>query len=175
MHFKSALHLPDFPLSPALMLVTWRYRDRNSIVQHFDTRAWIIFYTCFLFSILQFWDLRYLAFFLVIAVLSLILSRIQIREMYRALIFIVGFITVFTFLTFLTGRGGMEVYTEEHVIKTLSASFSIFGWTPTLTITVEEEEAIRISHEVAERPVAPTAAKDRRPKKAKKRQRGNTQ
>lgn len=119
------------------MLVTWRYRDRNSFLQRFDTRAWIIFYVCFLFSILQFWDLRYLAFFLVIAVLSLILSRIQIREMYRALIFIVGFITVFTFLTLLTGRGGMEVYTEEHVIKTFSASFSIFGWIPTLTISVE--------------------------------------
>jgi energy-coupling factor transport system permease protein len=119
------------------MLVTWRYRDRNSILQRFDTRAWIIFYLCFLFSVLQFWDLRYLAFFFVIAIISLILSRIQLKEMYRALIFIGGFITVFAFLTFLTGRGGMEVYTEEHIITTISAPFSIFGWVPTLTITVE--------------------------------------
>ena len=119
------------------MLVTWRYRDRKSFVQSFDPRAWLIFYACFLFSTLQFWDMRYLAFFLVIAVLSLILSRIQIREMYRALIFIGGFVTIFAFLTFLTGRGSMEVYTEEHVITTLSAPFTIFGWQPTLTITVE--------------------------------------
>jgi energy-coupling factor transport system permease protein len=119
------------------MLVTWRYRDRNSFVQSFDPRAWLIFYVCFLFSILQFWDMRYLAFFLVIAVLTLVLSRIQIREMYRALIFIGGFVTVFAFLTFLTGRGGMEVYTEEHVITTISAPFTIFGWQPTLTITIE--------------------------------------
>ncbi len=119
------------------MLVTWRYRDRNSIVQKFDPRAWLIFYVCFLVSTLMFWDLRYLAFFLVLALLSLYGSRIQFREMYRALIFILGFVTFFAFLTFLTGRGGMEVYTEEHVIRTISAPFTIFGWQPTLTITVE--------------------------------------
>ena len=119
------------------MLVTWRYRDRNSIVQKFDPRAWMIFYVCFLVSTLMFWDLRYLAFFLVLALLSLYGSRIQFREMYRALIFILGFVTFFAFLTFLTGRGGMEVYTEEHTIRTISAPFTIFGWQPTLTITVE--------------------------------------
>ena len=119
------------------MLVTWRYRDRNSIVQKFDPRAWMIFYVCFLVSTLMFWDIRYLAFFLTLALLSLYFSRIQVREMYRALIFILGFVTFFAFLTFLTGRGGMEVYTEEHVIRTISAPFTIFGWQPTLTITVE--------------------------------------
>jgi energy-coupling factor transport system permease protein len=119
------------------MLVTWRYRDRNSIVQKFDPRAWMIFYVCFLVSTLMFWDLRYLAFFLALALLSLYGSRIQFREMYRALIFILGFVTFFAFLTFLTGRGGMEVYTEEHTIRTISAPFTIFGWQPTLTITVE--------------------------------------
>jgi len=119
------------------MLVTWRYRDRNSIVQKFDPRAWMIFYVCFLVSTLMFWDLRYLTFFLALALLSLYGSRIQFREMYRALIFILGFVTFFAFLTFLTGRGGMEVYTEEHTIRTISAPFTIFGWQPTLTITVE--------------------------------------
>jgi energy-coupling factor transport system permease protein len=85
----------------------------------------------------MFWDLRYLAFFLALALLSLYGSRIQFREMYRALIFILGFVTFFAFLTFLTGRGGMEVYTEEHTIRTISAPFTIIGWQPTLTITVE--------------------------------------
>ena len=119
------------------MLVTWRYRDRNSIVQKFDPRAWLIFYVCFLVSTLMFWDLRYLAFFMALALLSLYGSRIQFREMYRALIFILGFVTFFAFLTFLTGRGGMEVYTEEHTIRTISAPFTIIGWQPPLTITVE--------------------------------------
>jgi len=45
------------------MLVTWRYRKRNSLVQSFDPRAWLIFYLCFLASTLFFWDLRFLAVF----------------------------------------------------------------------------------------------------------------
>lgn len=119
------------------MLVTWRYRDRNSVIQRFDPRAWLIFYGCFLFSTLQFWDFRYLFIFFVIAVVCLFASRIQFKEMRRALIFIGTFITFYSFLTFLTGRGGMEVYAEEHVITTISAPYSLFGWTPTLTITLE--------------------------------------
>jgi len=43
----------------------------------------------------------------------------------------------FSFLTFLTGRGGMEVYEVEHLIRKLEAPFTIFGWRPTLQITVE--------------------------------------
>ena len=43
----------------------------------------------------------------------------------------------FSILTFLTGRGGTEVYTTEHLIREFKASFSIFGWTPTLDITAE--------------------------------------
>jgi energy-coupling factor transport system permease protein len=37
----------------------------------------------------------------------------------------------------LTGRGGSEVYKQEHLIREFRASFSILGWTPTLKITVE--------------------------------------
>ena len=42
-----------------IMLVAWRYRKReNSFIQSFDPRAWVIFYSCFLFSTLSFWDVR---------------------------------------------------------------------------------------------------------------------
>jgi len=91
----------------------------------------------FSISTLQFWDFRYLLVFFVIALVCLIASRIQLKEMRRALIFIGAFVTFYSLLTFLTGRGGMEVYAEEHVITTIEAPFTIFGWTPTLTITVE--------------------------------------
>jgi len=120
------------------MLVAWRYRERNSVLQRLDPRAYWIFYACFLFSTLQFWDLRYLSFFLAIALLMLYLSRVTWRETRRAFMFIGGFIIFFSFLTFLTGRGGIEVYTEEHVIFEWQASFSILGWTPTLTISLEK-------------------------------------
>ena len=119
------------------MLVTWRYRKRKSLIQSFDPRAWIIFYACFMVSSVLFWDLRFLVPLLVIALVAVLTSGIKWREMYRAWLFIGGFIVFFSLLTFLTGRGGMEFYTEEHTITSLSTPFTIFGWRPTLNITVE--------------------------------------
>ena len=119
------------------MLVTWRYRERDSPVQRFDPRAWIVFYACYLGSSLMFWDLRYLAPLLGIAVLAIVTSGITWRESRRAWLFIGGFILLFSFLTFLTGRGGVEFYETEHTIVELRAPFTVLGWRPTLQISVE--------------------------------------
>ncbi|MGD8603467.1 MAG: energy-coupling factor transporter transmembrane component T [Anaerolineales bacterium] len=121
------------------MLVTWKYRKREkSLIQSFDPTAWIIFYLCYIVGTLMFWDLRYLAFYLAIAILVVATSGIPFRDMRRPWLFIGGFILFFTLLTFLTGRGSMEVFTDENIIKTLTANFTIFGWRPTLTISVEK-------------------------------------
>jgi len=119
------------------MLVTWRYRTRKSFIQWFDPRAWMIFYACFLAGTLFFWDIRFLAVFFAIALFSLLTSGVTWREMRRPFLFIGGFIVIYTFLTFLTGRGGEEAYHQEHLIRSLSAPFMLFGWRPTLNITVE--------------------------------------
>jgi energy-coupling factor transport system permease protein len=119
------------------MLVTWRYRKRKSLIQSFDPRAWIIFYGCFLTCTLLFWDLRFLSVFLAIALISVFTSGIRWTEMARAWLFIGGFIIFFSFLTFLTGRGGMELYQSEHTIASYKANFNILGWQPTLNITLE--------------------------------------
>ena len=120
------------------MLVAWRYRKRDkSLIQWFNPRAWIIFYLCFLFSTLAFWDVRYLLPFFVISLIVLFTSRVQWYEIQRAFLFIIGFVFIFAVLTFLTGRGGSEVYKHEHLIREFKASFSILGWTPTLDVTIE--------------------------------------
>ncbi len=119
------------------MLVTWRYRKRKSLIQVFDSRAWVIFYACFLSCTLFYWDLRFLAFFLSIALVVLFTSGVSFREMRRAFLFIFGFIFVYAFLTFLTGRGGEEAYKQEHLIRKFAAPFVLLGWRPTLTVTVE--------------------------------------
>jgi energy-coupling factor transport system permease protein len=119
------------------MLVTWRYRKRKSFIQSFDPRAWLIFYACYLASTLFFWDLRYLCGMLAIALFVVFTSGIPWREMRRAWLFIGGFVFFFALLTFLTGRGGVEVYKQEHLIRRFAASFTILGWRPALTITVE--------------------------------------
>ncbi len=120
------------------MLVAWRFRKReNSFIQWFDPRAWIMFYLCFLISTLGFWDVRFLLPFFITAVFVLLTSGVKWHEIRRAFLFIVGFVFFFAFLTFLTGRGGTEVYETEHLIRQFKASFTILGWTPTLDITVE--------------------------------------
>lgn len=119
------------------MLVTWRYRKRDALIQRFDPRAWIIFYACYLGSSLMFWDLRYLSPLLGIALIAILTSGITWRESRRAWLFIGGFILLFSFLTFLTGRGGVEFYEAEHTIVELRAPLTLLGWRPTLQITVE--------------------------------------
>ena len=120
------------------MLVAWRYRKRpNSFIQSFDPRAWLIFYACFLFSTLSFWDVRYQLVFFAIAMFVLLTSGVKWFEIRRAFLFIVGFVIFFAFFTFLTGRGGQELYGAEHMIRQIRAPFSILGWVPTLNITVE--------------------------------------
>lgn len=119
------------------MLVTWRYRKRKSIIQWFDPRAWLIFYICFLGSTLFYWDVRFLSFFMAIAVGVLLAADVQWHEMRRAFLFIGGFIVFYSLLTFLTGRGGAELYQREHLIRQFSAPFRVLGWRPTLDITAE--------------------------------------
>lgn len=119
------------------MLVSWRYRQRNSLIQSFDPRAFWIFYACFMASTLSIWDIRLLSVYMLIALVFVLTSRIPFREMRRAWIFIGGFILFFAFLTFLTGRGGQEHYTSEHILTKFTAPFDLFGWTPALTVTAE--------------------------------------
>lgn len=119
------------------MLVTWRYRKRRSLIQWFDPRAWILFYLCFIGTTVMFWDIRYLLVLLGLALIAVFTSGIQWREMRRAWLFIGGFILWFSFFTFLTGRGGIELYTDEHLIRRLAAPFTLFGWQPVIYITAE--------------------------------------
>ncbi len=119
------------------MLVTWRYRERRSLIQTFDPRAWWIFYACFLASTLLFWDARFLVFFFVVGLFFILTSGITWQESRRAWLFLGAFVVFYTVLTFLTGRGGIEVYEQETLITRLEAPFTLFGWQPALDITLE--------------------------------------
>ena len=108
------------------MLVAWRYRKReNSFIQSFDPRAWVIFYACCLVGTLSFWDVRFLLPFWILSILVFATSGVHWGEMRRAFLFILGFVFFFAILTFLTGRGGAEIYKQEHLIREFKASFSI--------------------------------------------------
>lgn len=120
------------------MLVTWRYKPRKSLIQSFDPRAWIIFFACYIACTVLFWDLRYLMVLFAMAMVVVFTSGIKFSEMRRAWLFIGGFVVFFSLLTFLTGRGGIELYTEEHLITRWEAGFTLLGWRPTLTVTAEK-------------------------------------
>jgi energy-coupling factor transport system permease protein len=82
--------------------------------------------------------LRFLIPFFAFALFVLFTSGIKWHEIRRGLILMLAFVVFYSILTFLTGRGGVEHYTEEHLIRQYKASFSIFGWVPTLNVTVEK-------------------------------------
>lgn len=120
------------------MLVAWRYKLRNnSLIQSFDPRAWVFFYLCFLFASFTFWDARFILPFFILTLFILFTSGVQWDEIRRPMFFILGFAFFLSLLTFITGRGGIEVYKEEHLLREFKASFSLLGWTPSIKITIE--------------------------------------
>ncbi|HQE93962.1 MAG TPA: energy-coupling factor transporter transmembrane component T [Anaerolineae bacterium] len=122
------------------MLIAWRYRERDTLIQRLDPRARIIFMLAMLFSIIQFWDLRILLVFLGVAVLQFLLARLTWHETRRAWILISIIILLMTILTFFTGRGGVQdAYHEEHLIRQLGPlSLPIVKWQISVNMTVEK-------------------------------------
>jgi len=122
------------------MLVAWKYRKRDTIIQRLDPRARIIFMLSMLFSVIQFWDLRVSLLFLALALAQFFLAKLTWRETRRAWSFISILIVLMTILTFLTGRGGVaSAYHAEHLITRVGPlSLPFFGWRIGVDITVEK-------------------------------------
>ena len=119
------------------MLVTWKYRPRDSFVEKADPRARWIFSFLVLFALTLFWDIRLLLFFLAIVVAQYILAKVTWEETRRAWIFILVFVVGIVALnTLFTGRGGPEeVLGAGHVLW--RAEWRILGLNIHPTITVE--------------------------------------
>jgi energy-coupling factor transport system permease protein len=122
------------------MLIAWKYRERDTIIQRLDPRARIIFMLAMLFSIIQFWDLRITLGFVALALTQYFLAKLTWRDTRRSWLLISILIVFMTILTFLTGRGGVATaYFEEHVLTQLGPlSLPIVGWSLTIAISVEK-------------------------------------
>jgi len=110
------------------MLITWKYKERNTIIQKLDPRARIIFTLCAMLAIMQFWDLRFIAFFLLLGVVQLVLARLSWRETRRFWVVISIIAVILSLVTALTGRGGTGVYVDTHILWE-PAPFTILGLT----------------------------------------------
>jgi energy-coupling factor transport system permease protein len=122
------------------VLIAWRYRERDTVIQRLDPRARILFMLTLLFSVIQFWDLRIKLIFLGIVVAQYALAKLTWRETRRVWILISFIILFMTTLTFFTGRGGVDyAYHEEHIIRRLGPlTIPIVGWQISLNITAEK-------------------------------------
>jgi energy-coupling factor transport system permease protein len=119
------------------MLVTWRYRQLGTIIHRLDPRTKVISFACFVLAALSFWVLRFLSALLAFGVFQIFLARIPWRDIRRVWLLIFLMASLFSLITFLTGRGGFEFYAVEHEITRWTAPFRLFGWQPVIPVTAE--------------------------------------
>lgn len=123
------------------MLVSWKYKKRDTIIQRLDPRARWIFLFAMTFSIIQFWDIRFLFFFFVIAFTQYFLCKLTWKETRRVWTFIlILVIVIIGFNALLTGRGGPgEVLQgDKHILWEVKIVIPWVGWTIRPNITVEK-------------------------------------
>ena len=126
------------------MLVTWKYKERNTIIQRLDPRARWIFLLCVLFSAIQFWDIRFLLFFFGISLTHFFLSKLTWKETRRVLIFVFILVVFIVGIgALLTGRGGpgeaLTMFREtKNIIWQVEWVVPWVGWTIRPNISVEK-------------------------------------
>jgi energy-coupling factor transport system permease protein len=122
------------------MLATWRYRQRNSIMEKIDPRARWIFSLLFLVSVTFFWDMRVLAGFLAVALLWYFSARARWRETRRAWIFVttllVIMVVVNTIITSAASRG-ILAQSGQHTVWSIRGRFPLTGWAIHFDLTAE--------------------------------------
>jgi energy-coupling factor transport system permease protein len=121
------------------MLVSLSYRPRGSIIERFDPRARWIVSLIFLFSIVQFWDARVLAFFFILAVLQYILTHLTWQETRRAWSLIILIVSMMVIInTLITSAGTIgSVMTGGHPILQLTWQIPIIHRDIQFVLTVE--------------------------------------
>lgn len=123
------------------MLVAWKYKERNTLVQRLDPRARWIFLFSVLFSVTQFQDLRLLLFFFAIALAHYFLARLSWKETRRVWTFVLVLVVlIIGVLATLTGRGGPVAVLRgaKHIIWQVEWAVPWVGWTIRPNITVEK-------------------------------------
>jgi energy-coupling factor transport system permease protein len=126
------------------MLVTWKYKERNTIIQRLDPRARWIFLLCVLFSVIQFWDIRFLLFFFGISLAHFFLSKLTWKETRRVLIFVFVLVVFIVGIgAILTGRGGpgeaLTMFREtKNIIWQVEWVVPWVGWTIRPNVSVEK-------------------------------------
>ncbi len=106
------------------MLVTWKYRPRDTFIQRLDPRARLIMLAAMVVAFTQLWDLRVLVPLVGFALALYLAARIEWADVRRVWIFIVVFITLIVIAnTILGARGGPAAVRND-----TSEPFLVIGW-----------------------------------------------
>lgn len=125
------------------MLVTWKYRPRDTFIQSLDPRARFIFLACIILAItlVPIWDVRFLLPVFLLVLLLYLMARIPWRDTRRAWTIILIFVTIIVGLSVLTGRGGPESLQQLELTSPKLAEWTFLAipgasWSLTITVTV---------------------------------------
>lgn len=113
------------------MLVAWKYKERGTWYQKLNPRVRLVVILALMLAVIQIWDLRVLLGFLVLASLQYLVAGLTWRETWRIWLVLGSFISFITLLTFLTGRGGLNVFEDTTLL------WQGQGWLGWLTVSVE--------------------------------------
>ena len=72
------------------MLVTWKYRPRNTFIQRLDPRTRLIFMVCIIFALTipEIWDYRIILPLSFVSLTLFLLARIEWKDVKRAFLYI---------------------------------------------------------------------------------------
>ncbi|MBI5839363.1 MAG: energy-coupling factor transporter transmembrane protein EcfT [Chloroflexi bacterium] len=124
------------------MLVTWKYRPRNTFVQRLDPRTRLIFMVCIIFALTipEIWDYRIVLPLFFVSLTLYLLARIEWKDVRRAWLYIsilVFFIVGLNGL--LSGRGGPSSVTNLPSPVLFEVPFVIpgtdWGWMVPVTVS----------------------------------------
>ncbi len=122
------------------MLVAWKYRPRDTIIQRLDPRARLLFLACVFaaFAVAQIWDIRLLIPLFLLTITLFLLARIEWQDIKRPMIFFAVFIVVIIGVNgLISGRGGPSSVIEDTSKAIFQVTiFQIPAWHWDFTITI---------------------------------------
>jgi len=123
------------------MLVTWKYRPRNTFIQRLDPRTRFIFMACIILALTipEIWDFRIIIPLFLVSLTLYLLARIEWKDVRRAWIYI--FFLVFFIVGLngmLSGRGGPSSVINMPSPVVFTVPFKIpwtdIGWDVPVTV-----------------------------------------
>lgn len=121
------------------MLVTWKYRPRDTFIQRLDPRTRFIFLACIVaaFTIPEIWDYRIIFPLFLLSLTLYLMARIEWKDVRRAWIYIIILVVFIVGLNaLLSGRGGPSSVTDVPSPVLLSLPISErLGWEVKITVS----------------------------------------